>query len=61
MSLMDWRVNELMLTKVELAEKLGVTPALLCMVESGKAKFSTKLRGRIKAEFGSTIAKELEA
>ena len=59
MTFTEWRKDTLMMTKRELALALGVSPALITMIEHGNAKISTKMRGNIKKLYGTAIAKEL--
>lgn len=43
------------LTQIEVAEKLGVTPAAVCMWESGKAKPRANLLPVLAKLYGCTI------
>lgn len=55
MRLSEWRKDNF-ITQKELAESLGVTPALLCMIEKGKAKVSLKVNRKFKELYGFTLS-----
>ena len=54
MTLKDWRKSNY-ITQRELAASLGITPALLCMIEKGKAKISLKVNRKFKDIYGFTL------
>lgn len=54
MTLSDWRKEQFM-TQRELASSLGITPALLCMIEKGNAKISLKVNRKFKELYGFTL------
>lgn len=59
MTLKDWRKSNY-ITQRELAATLGITPALLCMIEKGKAKISLKVNRKFKDIYGFTLGEKNE-